>query len=165
MSLRTPQLWERALDARRAELVARAGRKVKSSGARKSPLCQVGDRVGGQRVVEILPRDETRKERILAECPNGHRRPGYVENFRRTLMCRECRRQGLASTTSGGRKHPPAKVGDRFGAVRVVALAPRGHHGRSDERVEVICPRGHRRECFVFNLRQKPRCPHCPRSR
>ena len=63
---------------------------------------------------------------------------------------------------TGRRTHPVVKVGDRFGVWRVVALLPRGV--RSDERVEVICPEGHRREVFVFNLRKRPGCRKCGRS-
>lgn len=37
------------------------------------------------------------------------------------------------------RKYPPAKVGDHFGDFEVVAVLPRGHRGRSDERAEIAC--------------------------
>jgi hypothetical protein len=120
MSLRTPDLWERALDARRREKVNASARKMKPSGPHKA----------GE--------------------PKPPRPPGSG------------RRRGATTTC---RKHPFTKVGDRFGALRVVAVLPRGHNGRSDERVEVVCPRGHRRESFVFKLRERPTCRRCPRSK
>lgn len=61
----------------------------------------------------------------------------------------------------GERKFPPAKVGQRFGACTVVATMPRGHRGRSDERVEVKCICGKRWQTYVFNLRnRKSGCRH-----
>lgn len=114
MSLRTPELWERALDARRAEKVNASAHKVKMSGpqkepkpaplprggqghrgdtsrARKHPVAKVGDMLGDRRVVALLPRDHTGNERVAVKCPAGHRREGYVFNFRQQKPCRQCR--------------------------------------------------------------------------
>ncbi len=61
----------------------------------------------------------------------------------------------------GPRKHPPAKVGDTFGPYTVTATRPRGHRGRSDERVEWKCTCGRFGESYVFNLRgAKASCNH-----
>jgi hypothetical protein len=112
MSLRTPELWERALDARRAEKVAASARKVKASGprkegslplsgqghrgatarARKHALVKVGDHFGVLRVTARLERDRTSNERVEVVCPAGHRRDGYVFNFRKHQTCPRCRR-------------------------------------------------------------------------
>lgn len=103
MSLRTPELWERALDARRAEKVNASARKVKASGPAKGP-------------------------------------------------------------TERSRKYPITKVGDFFGELEVVAVLPR-RASVSDDRVEVKCPAGHRRESFVYNLRKYQGCPQCRSKR
>lgn len=59
------------------------------------------------------------------------------------------------------RKHPPAKVGDKFGPFTVTRTMVRGHRGRSDERVEWKCTCGKWGASYVFNLRRaKPECSH-----
>ncbi len=52
------------------------------------------------------------------------------------------------------RRHPEAKVGDRFGPFTVTATKLRGHRGRSDERVEWRCVCGRFGVSYVFNLRK-----------
>lgn len=66
----------------------------------------------------------------------------------------------------GPRRYPAAKVGDRFGPYRVTRTLPRGHKGRSDERVRWRCTCGLRGESYVFNLRKaKPEGTHHGRPR
>jgi hypothetical protein len=55
----------------------------------------------------------------------------------------------------GNRKHPALEVGDRFGALVVIELLPRGHRGRSDERVRWRCVCGVVGESYAANLRRK----------
>lgn len=59
------------------------------------------------------------------------------------------------------RRYPEAKVGDRFGPRQVTKLLPRGHKGRSDERVRWRCECGATGESFVFNLRTLLRGSTC----
>lgn len=114
MSLRTPELWERALDARRAEKVAASAHKIKASGphkeptlkrggqghrgdtsrARKHPLTKVGDRFGVLRVALVLPRGHRGRsdERVEVVCPRGHRRESFVFNLRERPRCTRCPR-------------------------------------------------------------------------
>jgi hypothetical protein len=64
------------------------------------------------------------------------------------------------------RCHPEAKAGDRFGDRTVVATMPRGHRGRSDERVRWRCKCGTIGESYVFNLRGAANaCRHEPRGK
>lgn len=62
---------------------------------------------------------------------------------------------------AAARRHPEAKIGDTFGPFTVTATMPRGHKGRSDERVEWKCTCGRWGESYVFNLRKaKDECRH-----
>lgn len=69
----------------------------------------------------------------------------------------------VATTQRGGppRKHPQARIGDRFGARTVIATIEPGARGRSDERVRWKCICGAIGESYVFNLRGRAlRCTH-----
>ncbi len=94
----------------------------------------------------------------------GHNRQtctGPVPVWWKALKARE------ASRTPGMRHHPVAKVGDKFGPARVIALLPRTYD--SNERVRVRCePCGTESDAYVFNLRKRSktcthrqRCRHC----
>lgn len=61
------------------------------------------------------------------------------------------------------RKYPYAAVGDRFGTRVVTRLLRRDRTG--NERVVARCEVcGARAVAYVFNLRQRPGCRHCPRK-
>jgi thiamine pyrophosphate-dependent acetolactate synthase large subunit-like protein len=61
------------------------------------------------------------------------------------------------------RKHPFAKVGDRFVTRVVTKLLPRD--ATSNERVQTRCEVcGDERAAYVFNLRKSTRCSYCPRQ-
>jgi hypothetical protein len=63
------------------------------------------------------------------------------------------------------RRHPHAQIGDRFGPYTVTKTQPRGHRGRSDERVGWRCTCGRSGESYVFNLRAaKAVCTHRARE-
>lgn len=86
-----------------------------------------------------------------------------LEDVMRASRARASRKVAARGTSFAIRKYPPAKVGDRFGDLRVEALVDRTN-GRSDERVSVACAFGHVRTVYVFNLRKatRARCPMCP---
>ncbi len=97
--------------------------------------------------------------------------PMTSELVKRALMQRRRERSSIERpwlpraqelARQAARRHPVAQVGDYFGTLRVVAIAPRDY--TSNERVEVECPNGHRRLAYVFNLRSKPGCRQCPRG-
>lgn len=64
------------------------------------------------------------------------------------------------------RKYDVLRVGDRRGNRVIIAVLPRGFHGRSDERVAWACDCGRTGETFAFNFRLYPKaCLHAGRPR
>lgn len=59
------------------------------------------------------------------------------------------------------RKHPKAKVGDRFGHRTIIAILPRDR--TSNERVLTRCRCGREAPAYVFNLRRVKACWACGR--
>lgn len=97
----TRPLWERALDARRAERakLRRAPNARKDprtvSYNRKHPKAKVGDTFGLLVVVALVTTEKWGRldETVIVRCPNGHERKVFVFNLRVSATCRQCRRK------------------------------------------------------------------------